>query len=115
MNVAAFWGAISSAGFFMATAHAQDFKDVAGDMAIGRTTLPIAFPCLSRVSMLVLVPVCTVVICHLWAPPIPFRAILLTLSVFVGSRYVMYTDINSDKVSYLWYNVRKALFWLLAT
>ena len=105
LNEVVIWGIISSAALFMLTVHAQDFKDIAGDLAIGRTTLPIAFPRLSRVSMLVLIPTCTLYFCRLWALLTSISILLLLLSIYVGVRYVILTDMRSDKLSYFWYNV----------
>ena len=105
LNDMVIWGIVSSAGLFTSTIHAQDFRDIVGDRAIGRTTLPIAFPLFSRVSMLILVPMGTIFFCCLWAPPISISIILIVLSTFVGVRYVIFADARSDKVSYSWYNV----------
>ncbi|KAJ7671829.1 hypothetical protein B0H17DRAFT_1244713 [Mycena rosella] len=42
-----------SAGIFATTIHAQDFKDVDGDSAIGRRTIPIVFPSIARYTVIV--------------------------------------------------------------
>ena len=113
MSDVVIWGVASSASLFTFTVHAQDFKDVVGDLAIGRITLPIASPRVSRASMLILVPMCTILICYLWVPPTSISIILLLLSIYVGARYVIFTGVKSDKLSYSWYNVSRTLQLIL--
>lgn len=100
------WGVLTSAGLFTTTIHAQDFKDTPGDLLIGRRTFPIVHPRLSRFSMLLILPICSLSTAYIWdLAAIPSGA-LTCLALIIGCRFVFYTDVRSDEMSYLLYNVR---------
>lgn len=101
----AFHGILLSATVFMTTIHAQDFEDVEGDLKVGRRTLPIVFPWLARYSMLIGLPAWSLVVSFLWDLGFAMSSILMTLSIFIGVRYILHSDVKSDKISYIWYNV----------
>ena len=95
-----------SGGIYVTTQQAQDFKDVHGDRAIGRRTLPIIFPSIARYTMTVPMVLWSVCLVSVWnLDPITSSAFLL-LSIFVGVRFLTHTTIKDDKISFWWYNVR---------
>ncbi|KAJ8473053.1 hypothetical protein ONZ51_g8103 [Trametes cubensis] len=57
---------VVNALIIMTTIQAQDFKDVEGDAAIGRETLPILYPDASRVVTAALIPIWSVLVTRLW-------------------------------------------------
>ena len=103
-------GVISSACILATTIHAQDFKDVDGDIAVGRKTLPIVSPRMSRHSMLIGLPVCSLGIAYVWELQFVPCCALFCLAVLIGWRYVLHKDVESDQTSYLLYNVSCGMF-----
>ncbi|OBZ77606.1 Digeranylgeranylglyceryl phosphate synthase [Grifola frondosa] len=75
-----------SAGIFATTIQAQDFKDVHGDRAIGRHTLPIVFPAIARHTILVD-----------WVTAFVF----VTLALFVSYRFLTFKTVPEDQVSFI--------------
>jgi hypothetical protein len=94
-----------SAGIILTTIHTQDFKDVAGDSAAGRVTLPIAYPTMSRVSTALSFIAWSWCVSRTWRLDDVTAAIMGVLALFVGLRFVALTDVRADKVSFHWYNV----------
>ena len=94
-----------SAGIIFTTIHVQDYKDIQGDLAAGRITLPIAYPMSSR-------PV-TAFLLITWSWGISrtshldnvMEAVIGILSLVVGTSFVARTDSRADKISFYWYNV----------
>jgi hypothetical protein len=94
-----------SAGIIWTTIHAQDFKDVRGDSVTGRVTLPIAYPALSRVSIALLLIVWSWGVSRTWRLDDIAAAVMGVLAFAVGVRFIVWTDVHADKVSFYWYNV----------
>jgi len=94
-----------SAGIYVTTQQAQDFKDVHGDRAIGRRTLPIIYPSIARYTMIVPMTVWSVCVVSVWDLDFVSSSAFHLLSMFVGVRYLTHTTIKDDRVSFWWYNV----------
>lgn len=94
-----------SAGIILTTIHAQDYKDIQGDMAAGRVTLPIAYPILSRPVTAFLLIAWSWGISKTWHLDDVAAAVMVILSLVVGTSFVARTDSHADKISFYWYNV----------
>ncbi|KAI0033257.1 UbiA prenyltransferase family [Vararia minispora EC-137] len=94
-----------SAGITATTIHAQDFKDVHGDRAIGRRTVPISFPAFARWTVLIPLIVWSIVLSILWQLDVVVSCAFTTLAIFIGGRYLLLRNVSEDQVSYYWYNV----------
>ena len=88
------------------TIQAQDFKDVDGDVLINRQTLPILLPTASRLGTSLLVPLWSLffVYCYRTANPV-VSAAAVVLGAITGTRFWFERTRDSDKMSYLLYNV----------
>ncbi|KAI0336193.1 hypothetical protein GY45DRAFT_1358085 [Cubamyces sp. BRFM 1775] len=93
----------------LTTIQAQDFQDTEGDRATGRTTLPIVFPRSSRWAMIVLLTAWSALLSAYWQASSVHAALLVMSGAAVGSRFVLYQDSASDRLSYRLYNL-----WLCA-
>ena len=89
----------------LTTIHAQDFYDEIGDQFQGRQTLPIAWPEASRTFMLVLVPAWSYGL--LWTSTANHlcATAFFGLGALVGMRFYFQRDVDSDRLSYVYYNV----------
>lgn len=83
----------------------QDFKDVSGDLKIGRRTLPMIFPVASRVSVLISLVGWSLGLEYLWNTGPIISGILLALASFIGSRFIFLKSVLSDQRSFYLYNV----------
>ena len=103
------WIAVAlSAGIIMTTIHVQDYKDIQGDIAAGRVTLPIAYaayPMLSRAITAFLLIGWSWGIARTWRLDDATAAAMGVLSLVVGTSFVSRTDSHADKISFYWYNV----------
>ena len=88
------------------TIHAQDFRDEIGDRMLGRKTLPIVWPEFSRVAILALMTAWSVGLSVACEINVYCSLAFCTLAAFVGTRFYVYRDVEADKRSYLYYNVR---------
>jgi len=98
-----------SAGMYVTTQQAQDFKDVHGDRAVGRRTLPIILPSIARYTMTVPMVVWSVCLVTVWKLDPITQAAFLLLSVFSGARFLTHTTTRDDRVSFWWYSVSAAV------
>jgi len=87
------------------TIQAQDFQDVPGDKLVGRNTLPIAFPNISRHTPLISLLFWSAYLSFIWEIDTPARAGFTCLAVVVGLRYYLWRSTKDDKLSYFLYNV----------
>ena len=94
-----------SAGIILTTIHTQDYKDVPGDAAAGRVTLPIAYPALSRTVTAFFLLAWSWGISRTWHLDDVAAAVMGVLSLVVGISFVARTDSGADKISFYWYNV----------
>ncbi|CAL1711923.1 unnamed protein product [Somion occarium] len=110
VDMVAFYAVLISAGLFATTIHAQDFQDIPGDRMIGRKTLPIVHPRLARFSLMILLPLWSILLAYTWRLGIIACYMTNVLSLYVGWRFLKLADVDSDQQSYVWYNV-----WLSLT
>jgi hypothetical protein len=82
-----------------------DFKDVPGDVAAGRVTLPIAYPAPSRVVTALLLIAWSWVLSWTWRLDDIMTGFIGVLALIVGARVVARTDVRADIVSSHLYNV----------
>ncbi|KAJ7902542.1 UbiA prenyltransferase family [Mycena olivaceomarginata] len=98
-----------SAGIFATTIHAQDFKDIEGDRAIGRRTIPIVLPSIARYTILVALTLWSIGLAGVWKLGIFEATAFISLGFLVGGRYIFCQSTVDDQISFYWYNV-----WLSA-
>ncbi len=99
------WSLYVSVGVIATTIHAADFKDTDGDRAIGRSTMPIVYPSISRYAVLLLLLAWSVVLACIWTLSPLGGVIFVSLGLFTGARFVGASTVRADQVSYYWYNV----------
>ncbi|KAI0325840.1 hypothetical protein GY45DRAFT_183908 [Cubamyces sp. BRFM 1775] len=97
----------------MSTIQAQDFKDVEGDAAIGRETLPILYPGASRVVTAALIPMWSVLVTRLWTMDKVLSVSTVLVGCAAGLSFVVGPRTRaSDERSYKLYNVRRSLSYI---
>ena len=94
-----------SAGIILTTIHTQDYKDIQGDIAAGRVTLPIAYPMCSRAVTAFLLVAWSWGISRTWLLDDATAAVMGVLSLVVGTSFVAGTGPRADRNSFYWYNV----------
>ena len=95
-----------SAGIFATTIHTQDFKDVIGDEAVGRQTLPITRPSFARFTVPVVLTMWSVGLGYTWNLGWNTSLLFLSLASATSIRFFFLRTIEQDKNSfYYWYNV----------
>ena len=97
----------------ISTIHAQDFRDEVGDKLMGRRSIPIVWPEESRVSMLVLLPTWSVGLSWACDLAIPFSVPFCCLSLYTGLRFIQKRTADADRRSFLYYNVRFLLMYVM--
>lgn len=98
---------IASAAVYATTIHAQDFKDVDGDRAIGRKTIPIIFGThWARWTVLFPLVLWSVGLSVLWQVDIASSAVFVLLAAIVGVLFIMGRGQHEYQVAFYWYNVR---------
>lgn len=87
---------IINASIILTTIHAQDFRDLIGDIQEGRSTIPIVAPRVSRASMPILLIAWTVVLMAVkeWSFA---NLIALFLGAVVGLRFYYIQEASSDQ------------------
>jgi len=93
------------AAILATTIQAQDFQDVEGDKSVGRLTLPIAFPNLSRYTPLVSLMLWSNYLSEIWEMTFPASAAFHCLAFTIGIRYYFWRSTRDDQLSYFLYNV----------
>ena len=93
----------------LTTIHAQDFYDEIGDRLEDRQTLPIVWPEASRTIMLFMTLAWSFGL--LWVTSIGplYATAFLGLGVLVGMRFYFQRDVDSDRLSFVYYNVGKLI------
>ena len=97
------------------TIQAQDFQDVIGDKAVGRYTLPIAFPNFSRYTLLVTLVMWSPYLTTMWEITTPTGVVFTFLGIVVGIRYYFWRSTKDDEWSYVLYNVSFLPIFLIST
>ncbi|KAL1742857.1 UbiA prenyltransferase family-domain-containing protein [Schizophyllum fasciatum] len=88
------------------TVHAQDFRDVAGDAAIGRTTLPMILPpSLARSTLAALLAAWSTVLVQFWALPAAIAGLLYALAGVTALLFVRGGTEKADHDACWWYNM----------
>ena len=89
----------------LTTIHAQDFYDEIGDRLQGRQTLPIVWQEASRIFMLIMTLAWSFGLLSIK----PINQLCATaffgLGALVGMRFYFQRDVDSDRTSFLYYNV----------
>jgi 4-hydroxybenzoate polyprenyltransferase len=94
-----------SAMIIFTTLHAQDFADVEGDAKKGRETFPIRYPQASRVVVSVATPAWSLFLSQAWVlGPICSRAFVM-IGCWIALRFWRWRSVESDRRSYVYYNV----------
>ena len=101
----ALWSIAASTGIFFTTIHSQDFKDVDGDRAIGRQTIPIVFGALARFTVIIPLLLWSVGLSVVWGLDVATCATFVLLGIFVGAQYVVGKTVHEYQVAFYWYNV----------
>ena len=89
----------------LTTIHAQDFCDEIGDRLHGRQTLLIIWPEASCISMLLIIFVWSFGLPWLTAIDPLYATVFFGSGVLVGLRFYFQRDVDSDRLSYDYYNV----------
>ena len=89
----------------LTTIHAQDFYDEIGDRLHGRQTLPIVWPEASRAIMLFMSLAWSFGLPRLTAIDPLYGTLFFGLGALVGLRFYFQRDVDSDRLSYVYYNV----------
>jgi hypothetical protein len=89
----------------LTTIHAQDFYDEVGDRLQSRQTLPIVWPEASRIIMLLMTLAWSFGL--LWVTSInqSYATVFFGLGALVSMRFYFKRDVDSDRLSYVYYNV----------
>ncbi|KAI5120552.1 hypothetical protein M0805_000280 [Coniferiporia weirii] len=96
---------LCSAGIFASTIQAQDFKDIVGDRLVGRKTLPIVAPTISRPTLLLGLLAWSVGLSSIWCLSTVVALAFNTLALLVGIRFMVFDTIRADQRSFYLYNV----------
>ncbi|KAI0649656.1 UbiA prenyltransferase family [Trametes meyenii] len=94
-----------NAAVILTTIQAQDFKDVEGDTAIGRRTLPIVCPSGSRALTALLILMWSLVVAHNSGAHAMTSWAVVALGSWTGLRFFFGRARESDRRSYILYNV----------
>lgn len=94
-----------SSAIYGTTYHAQDFKDVAGDEIVGRKTLPMVYPSISRYAYLFLALFWSIAIGMSLQIKSSLACIPLALGFLTGIRFVIWRSIKSDQLSFVLHGV----------
>ena len=105
LNPIAFMSVCASAGIFLTTIQAQDFKDTEGDKLIGRRTLPIVAPTFARPTLMLALMAWSIGLSVFWNTSVAVSVVFNALALLVGARYVALKSIPEDQVSFYLYNV----------
>ncbi|EJF57469.1 hypothetical protein DICSQDRAFT_69381 [Dichomitus squalens LYAD-421 SS1] len=99
----------TSIAIVLTTIHAQDFQDEEGDRVQKRRTIPIVMPAAGRLSMPVGLTLWSLGLSEGWHLPNAHRLALITIGLYVGSRFYFLRSPGADKTSYRLYNVWLAI------
>ncbi|KAI5900744.1 uncharacterized protein SCHCODRAFT_02559621 [Schizophyllum commune H4-8] len=94
---------------FATTGYAQDFRDRAGDAAVGRNTVPLILPRLSRWLLGVSLFGWTSALVYYWEPPVAFAFLLGGIGLTSTMLFARGCTEAADARAYWWYSM-----WLIA-
>ncbi|KAH8103539.1 UbiA prenyltransferase family [Cristinia sonorae] len=98
---------IISAGILATTYQAQDLKDIHGDRAVGRHTLPIVLPKVARPSILLGLAAWSMALAVVWKLDPVTGLAFMAVGFFTGYRFMACKSVPDDQISFYWYN-----FWI---
>ena len=87
------------------TIHAQDFSDVEGDAADGRITFPMYAPEVSRLLILLVIPLWSVGLSLYWGLGQFSTSAISLFGILIGLRFYQLRSARSDRSSYVLFNV----------
>ncbi|KAH9889261.1 UbiA prenyltransferase family-domain-containing protein [Cubamyces lactineus] len=96
---------LASVGIFVTTIHAQDFKDVEGDRAVGRRTIPIVFGDAAKYTVLFPLLAWSLGLSVFWGLEYITAAAFTALATYVGALYLRAKTVREYQVAFYWYNV----------
>jgi hypothetical protein len=99
-----------NAALIATTIQAQDFKDIDGDLAIGRKTVIVLWPRLSRIVQLFVLPVWSLALGIIWRLSLTATSALVIYASAVGGRYLMLRTPKDDRKSFFYYTVRQIYY-----
>lgn len=92
-----------SAGAYGTTYQATDFKDIEGDRILGRKTIPIVAPVLSRPTLMALICISSSCLAGVWKLRTLYALALNAYSLFVGARFVICRTVVDDMQSLIYH------------
>lgn len=101
----AVWSIVFSVGIFATTIQSQDFKDIDGDKAIGRQTIPIVWGRFAKYTVIVPLLAWSVGLSIAWQLDWMAGAAFVALATFIGLQYVVGHTVREYQVAFYWYNV----------
>ncbi|TFY66385.1 hypothetical protein EVG20_g4701 [Dentipellis fragilis] len=104
---------VSSACVILFTIHAQDFKDVAGDAAVGRHTIPIVYPTIARPTFMILMAASSVALSIYWQLAKAAAAAFISLGSLVGFLFLADTSRAGDTLHLLFYIIWLSIAYIL--
>lgn len=104
---------LCSAGIFATTIQAQDFKDTAGDVLVGRQTLPLVHPALARPTLMIALAIWSIALSFVWNLNAETALLFNILGAAVGGRFIFKTSTKADQRSFYLYNVSGIAFLAL--
>ena len=96
---------LASVGIFATTIHTQDFKDVEGDRAVGRRTIPIVFGEAAKYTVLFPLLAWSVGLSVFWVLDYATAMVFTALATYVGVLYLRAKTVSEYQVAFYWYNV----------
>ncbi|KZT21919.1 hypothetical protein NEOLEDRAFT_1072671 [Neolentinus lepideus HHB14362 ss-1] len=105
LDIVAVWSILASTGIFATTIHTQDFKDVDGDRAIGRQTIPIVYGKHARWTVIGPLLLWSAGLSVFWGLDVAASAAFVLLAMFVGVQYIIGKTVKDYQLAFYWYNV----------
>ncbi|KAL5514483.1 hypothetical protein ACEPAG_2571 [Sanghuangporus baumii] len=96
---------LCSAGIFSTTIQAQDFKDTAGDILVGRQTLPLVHPALARPTLMLALATWSMALSIIWNLSAEVTLLFNILGATVGGRFIFKAGTKADQRSFYLYNI----------
>lgn len=95
------------------TTHTQDFPDTEGDRLIGRKTIPIVLPDISRYTPFAIMVPWSFCLSSVWKVDLLVQIVLVGLAIVTGYRYFRWRKAEDDRLSFLLYNVSRHSFLVI--
>ncbi|KAH8111264.1 UbiA prenyltransferase family [Phellopilus nigrolimitatus] len=95
------------------TIQAQDFKDIIGDAAVGRRTLPLIHPSIARPTLVLMLAIWSIGLSKIWGLDKNAAVAFNLLGLAVGVSFAAKNTVEEDQRNYYLYNVWLSLAHLL--